>query len=51
MWVWEATIRVPSGIQHVTVEARNVQDAKYLFETRYGKGCIQGNSVRAKKRI
>ncbi len=50
MWVWEATIRVPSGIQHVTVTARNVQDAKYLFETRYGKGCIQGNSVRAKGR-
>jgi hypothetical protein len=50
MWTWEATIRVSTGIQHVTVQARNVQDAKYLFETIYGKGCIQGNSVRAQRR-
>ena len=45
MWIWQATIRVPSGVQKVTVKAAGLQDARYLIEQLYGKGCIQGNVV------
>ncbi len=50
MWYWQATIRVPSGVQTVEVKAAGLQDARYLIERLYGKGCIQGNVVNRRGR-
>lgn len=44
---YEATIKLPHGMQKVTVQADSSYAAKDMIEAQYGKGCIY-NGVRKK---